>query len=335
MTVRVGINGMGRIGRTFWRVCRTRTDLQVVAVNDLTDPRTLAYLLRFDSVHGRLPVPVDATDSAIVVDDVPVAAWQRPEPGSVPWGELGVDVVLEATGRYFAAAHARAHLAAGARRVVVSTATLDPDVTLFMGINEHNFDARRHSVISPACCTSSAVAPPIAALRQRFTVLGGTLTTVHAYDPTKSVLHDSPHWDRRMGRAAAINLVPARLKAGTLHAIGSAFPELAGRIDGLHIRVPVAIGCAADLVLRVDRTVSVEEVNTVLAAAAAGPLKNSLDYTDEPIVSSDIVGTSASCIVDGQLTTVVDDCVKIIGWYDNETGFAHRLADVISLVGAE
>jgi glyceraldehyde 3-phosphate dehydrogenase len=333
MTIRVGINGMGRIGRSFWRICRDRPEIDVVAVNDLGAPWAIAHLLRYDSVRGRLDADVHSEDDAIVVDGNRIAFFRRPEAGAVPWGDLGVDVVLESTGQFFAAEQARRHLDAGARRVVVSTATVDADLTVLMGINEADYDPQRHRIISPACCTSSAAAPIIATLRHNLGLLGGMLTTVHAFDPTKSVLHDAPHWNLRMGRAATVNLIPAALKPGSRHALGSVFPELKGRIKGLHVRVPAIIGCIADLDLRVDRETTAEEVNAALAAAAEGSLKGYLGYTDEPIVSSDIVGTTESCIVDSEFTTVVGDTVKVIGWYDNEWGFGNRLADVVGLVG--
>jgi glyceraldehyde 3-phosphate dehydrogenase len=325
---------MGRIGRTFWRVCRNRPELEVVAVNDLGSPRSQAHLLKYDSVRGRLDAEITVGDDAIIADQRAIASFRTPEPGAVPWGELGVDVVLEATGQFFAAEHARRHLAAGARRVVVSTATVDSDLTIVMGVNEADFDPRRHRIVSPACCTSSAAAPVIAALRHHLGLLGGMLTTVHAFDSTKSTLHDAPHWDLRMGRAATVNLIPARLKPGSIHALGSVFPELDGRVKGLHVRVPAIIGCVLDLDLRVDRQTSVEEVNAVLAAAAEGSLKGYLGFTEEPVVSSDIIGTTESCIVDAEFTTVIGDTVKVVGWYDNEWGFANRLADVIGLIGA-
>ncbi|NUT32636.1 MAG: type I glyceraldehyde-3-phosphate dehydrogenase [Hamadaea sp.] len=340
MAVRVGINGMGRIGRTFWRVCLSRPELEVVAVNDVAPAANLAYLMKYDSVRGRLPAEITAEAAqgagrpgAILVDGAPIAAYSSPEPGGVPWGDLGVDVVLEATGRFFAADRAAAHLRAGARRVLVSTATVDADAIVLIGVNDDSFDPAAHRIVSPACCTSSAVIPILAVLRQLGAVLDGTLTTVHAYDATKSALLDSPHWNPRMGRAAAANLVPVRLKPGSLHAITSAFPELTGRIDGLHVRVPAIIGCIADLVVRMPNPPPAETVNAALAAASAGHFKGVLGYTEEPIVSSDIVGAAESSIVDGELTTVVGDCVKVVAWYDNEWGFAHRLADVIGLLG--
>jgi glyceraldehyde 3-phosphate dehydrogenase len=335
MTIRVGINGIGRIGRSFWRVSRNRPEIDVVAINDLAETRAQAHLLRYDSVRGRLDADVLVEGDTIVIDGRPVASFRRRQAGEVPWGELGVDVVVEATGQFFAAQEARRHLDAGAARVVVSTATVDPDVTILMGVNEADFDPARHRIISPACCTSSAAAPIIAALRHSVGLLGGMLTTVHAFDPTKSSLHDAPHWDLRMGRAATVNLIPARLKPGSIHALSTTFPELSGKIQGLHVRVPAIIGCVADLDLQVDRPTTVDEVNATLAAAAEGSLKGYLGYTEEPIVSSDIIGTAESCIVDAEFTSVVGNTVKVIGWYDNEWGFANRLADVVGLVGGE
>ncbi|NUR71573.1 MAG: type I glyceraldehyde-3-phosphate dehydrogenase [Hamadaea sp.] len=333
MAVRVGINGMGRIGRTFWRVSRSRPELDVVAINDLAPAANLAYLMKYDSVRGRFPAEITSTPDAIVVDGVPIAAYQEAEPDRLPWGDLGVDVVLEATGRFFTADRAAGHLRAGAGRVLVSTATVDADATVLMGVNEDAFDRDRHRIVSPGCCTSSAVVPVLAVLRQLGELKEGTLTTVHAYDATKSALLDSPHWNPRMGRAAAANLIPVQLKPGSLHAMGLAVPEIAGRVDGLHVRVPTIIGCLADLVVRMPNAPSAEAVNVALAAAAAGHFKGVLGYTEEPVVSSDIVGTAESSIVDGQFTTVVGDTVKVVAWYDNEWGFAHRLADVTGLLG--
>ncbi|MEV0274157.1 MAG: type I glyceraldehyde-3-phosphate dehydrogenase [Hamadaea sp.] len=333
MAVRVGINGMGRIGRTFWRVSLSRPELDVVAINDIAPAANLAYLMKYDSVRGRLPADITSTPRAVMVDGLPMAAYQEAEPDRVPWGDLGVDVVLEATGQFYSADLAAAHLRAGAGRVLVSTATVDADATVLMGVNEEGFDRDRHRIVSPACCTSSAVVPILAVLRHLGELKEGTLTTVHAYDATKSALLDSPHWNPRMGRAAAANLIPVPLKPGSLHAMGLAVPEIAGRLDGLHVRVPAIIGCLADLVVRMPNAPSAEMVNAALAAAAAGHFKGVLGYTEEPVVSSDIVGAAESSIVDGQFTTVVGDTVKVVAWYDNEWGFAHRLADVTGLLG--
>jgi glyceraldehyde 3-phosphate dehydrogenase len=332
VAVRVGINGMGRIGRSFWRVARGRTAIEVVAINDLGDAATLAHLLRYDSVRGRLDAEVSAGPGHILVDGRPIPVMQEPKPGAVPWGDYGVAVVLESTGRFFRAADVRGHLDGGAERVVISMATPDPDATIIMGINESEYNAAQHAIVSPGCCTSNAVAPMLAVLREHFGVVTGHLTTVHAYDSTHSSLHDTDYRNRRMGRAAAVNLVPSRTK-DTTRALAQVFPDLAGCIEGLAIRVPAAIGCVADLVVRVGRETNAAEVNAALAAASSGQFKGYLGYTEEPFVSSDIIGSAESCIVDGGLTTVVADSVKLFGWYDNEWGFANRLVDVVHLVG--
>jgi glyceraldehyde 3-phosphate dehydrogenase len=332
VVVNVGINGMGRIGRCFWRVCRTRPGVRVVAVNDLAGPSTLAHLLRYDSLRGRLGNAVTATSGAIVVDGEPLRLLQRPEPAAVPWGELGVDAVLESTGRFFRAAQLSGHLAGGAPRVLVAAAAPDPDVTFVMGVNDGDFDPRRHRIVSPACCTSNAVAPLLAVLRQEFGVAEVQLTTIHAYDSTASALHDSPHRDPRLGRAGAVNLVPSRI-TDTTRALERVFPDLHGRIGGLAMRVPAAIGCAADLVVRTRTRAGAAQVNSAVSAAAGGRLKGLLRYTEEPVVSTDIVGCPESSIVDGTFTTVVGDMVKTLVWYDNEWGFANRLADVMAHIG--
>lgn len=332
MVVKVGINGMGRIGRSFWRVSRTRSDIQVVAANDIADPATLAHLLRYDSIRGRLGGSVTATPDAIVVDGEPIRMLQRPELGTVPWSDLGVDVVLESTGRFFRADEVAGHLAGGARRVLISAAAPDPDVTIIMGVNDRDFDPR-HRIVSPACCTSTAVAPLIAVLRREFGVIEAHLTTIHAYDSTASALHDSPHRNLRMGRAGVVNMVPSRIK-DTTRALQRVFPELGGRIDGLAMRVPAAIGCAADLVVRLATRVTSARVNAAFSAAAGGRFKGYVRYTEEPIVSADVIGCPESSIVDGALTTVVGDTVKTLAWYDNECGFANRLAEVAAHIGS-
>jgi len=333
VVVNVGINGMGRIGRSFWRVCRTRSDVRVVAVNDLADAPTLAHLLRYDSVRGRLGSEVTATPDTIVVDGQPLRLLRRPELGTVPWGDFGVDVVLESTGRFFRTADVGRHLAGGARRVLISAAAPDPDITFVMGVNEQVFDPGQHRIVSPACCTTNAVAPPLAVLRREFGVVEAQLTTIHAYDSTASALHDSPHRNQRMGRAGVVNMVPSRVKDTTL-ALERVFPDLSGRVGGLAMRVPAAIGCAADLVVRLTTPVTAAQVNAAFVEAASGRLKGYLRYTDDPIVSADIIGCPESSIVDGGLTTAVGDTVKTITWYDNEWGFANRLADVAAHIGA-
>lgn len=329
-TIRVGINGAGRIGRAFWRVSLTRPGIRVVAVNDLTNPRVLGHLLTHDTIYGRLPVPVHTRPGTVVVDGAPVAAFSHPDPGSVPWATVGVDVVLEATGRFTAAADARRHLTGGVDRVVVSTATADADVAVFAGINDADYLPQKHRLISPGCCTGMATAPILAALRP-FGLRSCLLTTVHAYDPTRSVLHDRPHPDPRMGRAAALNIVPAPLKPGSIAALEHAFPQLAGHITGTHMRVPVAVGCAVIATIQVDDPGSRAQINHALAAA---PRHSRMVYTEDPIVSTDITGTPHACIVDGTWTRTAGDHISVLGWFDNEHAFAHRLADAIQLVGS-
>jgi glyceraldehyde 3-phosphate dehydrogenase (phosphorylating) len=341
--VRVGINGMGRIGRTFWRVSLARPEIQVVAINDVAPADSLAYLMKYDTVRGRLPAGIDTTPTAgIVVDGEPIPTYHHAQPQDVPWCDHGVDVVLEATGRFFTNAEVARHCAA---RVLVSTATVDADATILIGINEDAAPGAK--VVSPACCTSSAIAPILAVLRELGTVTSGAMTTVHAYDSTKSVLLDSPHWNPRMGRAAATNLIPAPFKPATIGALTGAFPELIGRIDGLHVRVPAIIGCVVEVVVGMSDPPPADVVNAALAAAAGGHFKGVLGYTEEPIVSSDIIGAPESSIVDGQFTSVTPAAaygapgqaaaghgqVRVIAWYDNEWGFAHRLADVAGLLG--
>jgi glyceraldehyde 3-phosphate dehydrogenase len=348
--VRVGINGMGRIGRTFWRVSLARPDIDVVAVNDIAPAESLAYLMTYDSVRGRSPVRVEASGVQVSsvgvsgveagrgavcggelrVDGQRLPVFRSERPDQIPWADAGVDLVLEATGRFFAAADLKRHQA---HRVLVSTATADVDATVLMGINEDAVDPARHRILSPGCCTSSAIAPILAVLRELGPIEGGTMTTVHAYDSTKSALLDSVHTNPRMGRAAAANLIPAPFKPASLGTLTGAFPELTGLLEGMHVRVPAIIGCLADIVVRMPGAPAANVVNAALSAAAGGHFKGVLGYTEDDIVSSDIVGAAESSIVDGQFTSVAGGCVRVIAWYDNEWGFAHRLADVAGLLG--
>ena len=332
--VRVGINGFGRIGRAFWRVARGRHDVLVVAVNDVTDAATVAHLLRYDSIRGRLDVPVETAGESIIVDGHTIAVYAREQPGDVPWGELGVDVVIESTGRFFRAEQVRPHLRAGAGRVLISYTAPDPDVTLIMGINEATFDPDRHRIVSPGCCTSNATAPLLSVLQRRFGVRTAQLTSLHSYDTGHSSLHDMPNRTARMGRAGAVAMVPSRMP-NTTRALETAVPGLVGRVGGLVVRVPVPIGCAVDLVVRVDREPTAARVNAALSAAAEGEFAGILGYTEEDVVSTDLVGSAASSVVDGGLTTVVGDQVKVLAWYDNEWGYANRLVEVAALIGGQ
>lgn len=331
--MRVGVNGCGRIGRSFWRAALDRPDIELVAVNDIgLSPQNLAHMLNFDSVRGRARDKAVADSDSVTLDGQRVAVTSHPTPEQIPWGRLGVDVVVDATGRFFRAAQLRGHLAAGARKVIVSAAAPDPDATIVIGVNEHDYDPAVHHVVSPACCTGNAVAPVLATLRDAFGLQGVFINTVHAYDGTHSVLHDAPYRDRRMGRAAAVNIIPVRIK-DTTRSLGYVFTDLAGHIEGLAMRVPAGIGCAVEIVAELTGRASAEQVNAALAAAANGQLKGRLGYTDEPLVSSDFIGTTEVSIVDSQLTSVLGRNAKLVVWHDNEIGYARVLADTVELLG--
>jgi glyceraldehyde 3-phosphate dehydrogenase len=335
MSIRVGINGFGRIGRTVFRALTERAragerELEVVAVNDLGDARTLAHLLRHDSVRGRFGGTVEARDDALVVDGQVLWVLAENEPAVLPWRDLEVDVVVESSGRFTEAEAARAHLAAGARKVVVSAASHGADLTVVMGINDESYDGTQ-AIVSGASCTTNCVAPMAKVLHDTFGLVTGFMTTVHAYTGGQR-LQDAPHKDLRRARAAAANIIPTT--TGAAGAIVLVLPALAGRLDGLALRVPVPDGSVTDLTATLSRNVTVDEVNAAFRAAAEGQLKSILDYTEEPVVSSDIIGSTASCIVDAGMTKVLgDSTVKILGWYDNEWAYAHRVVDLATLVG--
>jgi glyceraldehyde 3-phosphate dehydrogenase len=334
MSIKVAINGFGRIGRGFLRAALAQdADLEVVAVNDLTDPATLAHLLSYDSTMGRLGAEVAVEGDALVVDGHRIAVHAEREPGKLPWGELGVDVVVESTGIFTDAEKAAAHLDAGARKVLISAPAKNEDLTLAYGINHTSYDPAAHHIVSNASCTTNCLAPLAKVLNDRLGVEHGLMTTVHAYTQDQN-LQDGPHRDPRRARSAALNIVPT--STGAAKAIGLVLPELNGRLAGLSLRVPVPVGSLTDLSVYVGRATTVEEVNEIFAEAAAGPLAGVLRYTDAPIVSTDIVGDPASCIFDSKLTTVTGEGrhVKVFGWYDNESGFSHRLVDVTRLLGA-
>ena len=332
MTVRVGINGFGRIGRNFFRAVRAQgADVEVVAVNDLGDVATLGHLLRYDSVLGRFPGDVVVDGDGLVVDGRRVAALSEREPAALPWGDLGVDVVVESTGRFTDARKAAAHREAGARKVIISAPATHEDVTLVLGINEDSYDPARHHVVSNASCTTNCLAPLAKVLDDGLGIEQGTMLTIHAYTQDQN-LQDGPHRDPRRARAAAVNIVPTTTGAAT--AIGRVLPRLEGRLDGYSVRVPTPVGSLTDLTVRVGRPTTREEVNELFAKAAVGKLAGILGYADEPLVSADIVTDPASCIFDSLLTKVVDERhVKVFGWYDNEWGFSNRLVDTVLLVG--
>ena len=336
MTVRVGINGFGRIGRNFWRAVNAGAaaaagGIEIVAANDLGDVATFAHLLKYDTLLGPLGMDVTATSDSIRAGSQTIRMLAERDPAALPWGELGVDVVIESTGRFTKAADARKHLEAGARKVIISAPATGEDITIVMGVNDDAYDPARHDVISNASCTTNCVAPMAKVLLDSFGIVKGFMTTVHAYT-SDQVLQDFPHRDLRRARAAAQNIVPT--STGAAKATALVLPVLKGRMDGISMRVPVIDGSVTDLVVQVEREVTADEVNAAYRAAADGPLKGYLQYTADPIVSSDIVRSPYSCTFDSLLTMANGDQVKVIGWYDNEWGYSNRLADLTALVGA-
>ncbi|KAB1161068.1 type I glyceraldehyde-3-phosphate dehydrogenase [Micromonospora sp. DSM 115977] len=331
MTIRVGINGFGRIGRNFFRaVLASGADIEVVAVNDLTDNATLAHLLKYDSILGRLPHEVKATADEITVGGKTIKAYAEKDPSKLPWGDAGVDVVIESTGFFTDATKAKAHVDGGAKKVIISAPAKNEDVTVVMGVNHDQYDPAKHTIISNASCTTNCLAPMAKVLHDTFGIQHGLMTTIHAYTQDQN-LQDAPHSDLRRARAAALNIVPT--STGAAKAIGLVLPELKGKLDGYALRVPIPTGSATDLTVDVARETTVDEVNAALKAAAEGPLKGILVYNEDPIVSSDIVTDPASCIFDAPLTKVVGNQVKVVGWYDNEWGYSNRLVDLVKLVG--
>jgi glyceraldehyde 3-phosphate dehydrogenase len=339
VTVRVGINGFGRIGRNFWRAVHAGAGmegageagggLEIVAANDLGDVATFAHLLKYDTVLGPLDVDVTVDGDSIRAGSQTIRMLAERDPAGLPWRELGVDVVVESTGRFTKAADARKHLEAGARKVVISAPATDEDVTIVMGVNDDAYDPARHDIISNASCTTNCVAPMAKVLLDSFGIVRGFMTTIHAYT-SDQVLQDFPHKDLRRARAAAQNIIPT--STGAAKATSLVLPELKGKLDGISMRVPIIDGSVTDLVVQLEREATAAEVNAAYRAAADGPLKGYLYYTSDPIVSSDIVKSPYSCTFDSLLTMVNGDQVKVIGWYDNEWGYSNRLADLVALV---
>ncbi|MEJ5915549.1 type I glyceraldehyde-3-phosphate dehydrogenase [Pseudokineococcus sp. 1T1Z-3] len=330
MTIRVGINGFGRIGRNFFRAAlASGADVEVVGVNDLADNQALAHLLKYDSLLGRLAQDVSADEKGLTIGGRHVAVSSERNPAGLPWGDLGADVVVESTGIFTSGSKARAHVDAGAKKVIISAPATDEDVTVVMGVNEGTYDPSAHTIISNASCTTNCLAPMAKAIHDAFDIKQGLMTTVHAYTADQN-LQDGPHKDPRRARAAALNIVPT--STGAAKAIGLVLPELKGKLDGYALRVPVPTGSATDLTVTVGRETSVAEVNAAVKAAADGTI---LRYTEDPLVSSDIAGDPASCIFDAGLTKVIGDQVKVVGWYDNEWGYSSRLVDLVKLVGAD
>jgi glyceraldehyde 3-phosphate dehydrogenase len=331
VTVRVGINGFGRIGRNFFRAAlASGADVEVVGANDLTDNKTLAHLLKYDSILGRLGEDIEVTGDSIKVGKHTIAALEERDPANLPWKDLGADVVIESTGFFTDATKAKAHIDAGAKKVIISAPASNEDVTLVMGVNDNSYDPASHHVISNASCTTNCLAPMAKALNDEFGIVRGLMTTIHAYTADQN-LQDGPHKDLRRARAAAINIVPTT--TGAAKAIGLVLPELKGKLDGFALRVPVPTGSATDLSFEASRETTADEVNAAMKAAADGALKGYLRYTEDPIVSSDIVTDPSSCIFDAGLTRVIGNQVKVVGWYDNEWGYSNRLVDLVDFVG--
>ena len=334
MTTRIGINGFGRIGRNYFRAALAQgADLEIVAVNDLTSPEALAHLFKYDSVGGRLAETIEVKDGNIVVDGNIIKVLAERDPAKLPWGELGVDIVIESTGFFTKAADAQKHIDAGAKKVLISAPASDEDITIVMGVNDGLYDSATHHIISNASCTTNCLGPLAKVINDAFGIERGLMTTIHAYTADQN-LQDGPHKDLRRARAAAINMVPT--STGAAKAIGLVLPELKGKLDGYAIRVPVPTGSATDLTVTVSRETTVAEVNAALKAASeTEELRGLLTYTDEPIVSSDIVGDPASSIFDSGLTKVIGDQVKVVSWYDNEWGYSNRLVDLTELVASK
>jgi glyceraldehyde 3-phosphate dehydrogenase len=336
MTLRVGVNGFGRIGRNFWRAVDAQraagtSDIEIVAVNDITDNATLAHLLKYDSILGRLPHEVTSTDEEIVVDGKGFKGLAVRDPAELPWKDLGVDVVIESTGLFTKREAAAKHLEAGAKKVVISAPATGEDLTVVKGVNDDAYDGSQ-SIVSNASCTTNCLAPLAKVLDDLLGIEKGLMTTVHAYTQDQN-LQDGPHKDLRRARAAAINIVPT--STGAAKAIGLVLPHLKGKLDGYALRVPIPTGSATDLTVEVRKEATAEEINAAYKAAAEGPLKGILSYTEAPIVSADIVTDPSSCIFDAGLTKVIGNQVKVVGWYDNEWGYSNRLVDITALVGSK
>jgi len=333
VTIRVGINGFGRIGRNFWRAVHAGAGagIEIIAANDLTDTATLAHLLKYDTVLGTLDAEVTAEGESIRAGGQEIKVLAERDPGALPWRDLGVDVVIESTGRFTKAADAGKHLQAGARKVIISAPASGEDITIVMGVNDGSYDPASHHILSNASCTTNCVAPMAKVLLDSFGIVKGLMTTIHAYTNDQVIL-DFPHKDLRRARAAAQNIIPT--STGAAKATALVLPELKGKLDGMAMRVPVPDGSVTDLVVQLPREVTKDEVNAAFKAAADGSLKGYLHYTADKIVSSDIVGTPWSCTFDSSLTMTFGDQVKVIGWYDNEWGYSNRLADLAALVGA-
>ena len=332
MTVRVGINGFGRIGRNFFRAIEASgADIEVVATNDLMDNKTLAHLLKYDSILGRFAGEVTYDDTSITAGGKTFRVFEERDPAKIDWASVGADIVVESTGFFTDGSKATAHIDGGAKKVIISAPASNEDITIVMGVNDDQYDASKHTIISNASCTTNCLGPMAKVLNDEFGIVKGLMTTIHAYTQDQN-LQDAPHKDLRRARAAALNIVPT--STGAAKAIGLVLPELKGKLDGFALRVPIATGSATDLTFEAGRDTTAEEVNAAIKKAAEGPLKGVLVYTEDPIVSKDIETDPASCIFDAGLTKVIGNQVKVIGWYDNEWGYSNRLVDLVALVGA-
>jgi glyceraldehyde 3-phosphate dehydrogenase len=333
MSVKIGINGFGRIGRVFFRAALQNPEVEVVAINDLTDSATMAYLLAYDSVHGKLDMEITAKDNSIEVDGKSIAVTSEKDPANLPWDDHGVDIVAECTGLFKDRANASKHLAAGARKVIISAPAPDPDITIVMGVNSNKYNPGEHNIISNASCTTNCLAPVAKVLLEQFGLKCGLMTTIHSYTGDQRLL-DFPHKDLRRTRAAALSMIPTT--TGAAKAVALVLPELSGKLNGLAIRVPTPNVSIVDLVANIEKSgVTVADVNDALKEASEGSLSGILGYSEAPLVSKDFNGNSLSSIVDAPTTYVVDDMVKVLSWYDNETGYSTRMVDLAAMIGAQ
>ncbi|MEI6844053.1 MAG: type I glyceraldehyde-3-phosphate dehydrogenase [Actinomycetes bacterium] len=331
MMTAIGINGFGRIGRNLFRAALTSPDVEIVGINDLTDNATLAHLLKYDSILGRLGLEVSHTADTLTVGGKTIKVFAERDPANLPWGALGAEIVVESTGHFTKAADAGKHIAAGAKKVIISAPASDEDITIVMGVNHEKYDPANHHIISNASCTTNCLAPMAKVLNDEFGIVRGLMTTIHAYTNDQVIL-DFPHKDLRRARAAATNIIPT--STGAAKAISLVLPELKGKLDGYALRVPVPTGSVTDLTVELGKEVTAADINAAMKAAANGYLKGFMSYTEDPIVSSDIVTDPSSCIFDSGLTKVVGSTAKVVGWYDNEWGYSNRLVDLIKLVGS-
>ena len=328
--INVGINGFGRIGRNFFRASLTNPNINIVGINDLTDNATLAHLLKYDSILGRLGLEVSHTADTLTVGGKVIKVFAERDPANLPWKSVGADVVVESTGIFTKASDAQKHITAGAKKVIISAPATDEDITIVMGVNHEKYDSAKHNIISNASCTTNCLAPMAKVLNDEFGIVRGLMTTIHAYTNDQVIL-DFPHKDLRRSRAAALSIIPT--STGAAKAISLVLPELKGKLDGYALRVPVPTGSATDLTVELAKEVSVAEINSALKKASEGALKGYMTYTEDPIVSADIVTDPSSCIVDAGLTKVIGTTAKVVGWYDNEWGYSNRLVDLIKYIG--